>query len=356
MATDNLPTGIQSTGEGTAAGIPAVSVLMPVRNEAGTVTAALDSLVHQTYPHDHLEILVADGRSEDSTRDTIRAWSARHPDIRIRILDNPHRLQAPGLNLALGEATGDLVFIMSSAHGAIAPDYVEGLVSALGTDTSIWVVGGRSQAVGRTRWGRAVAAAIQSPAGLGAPAWRTGHASADVDHVGYGVYRREAFERVGGFDEGLVINEDYDLTYRIRAAGGRVRLEPVFEATYITRDTPRLLARQYWIYGLFKARMAAQNPASIKIRHVVPALFTGTMAALAVTSLRSRTARCLLATISTAYAGVVATAAIRACRDEPDLAPDTAAAMVVMHTVYGAGEIVGLCRFSVERLAEEGSS
>ncbi len=323
-----------------------ISVVMAVRDEAGNVGAALDSLAQQTYPVEALELIVVDGRSEDATVDEVVAWSRAHPDVRLRVLDNPRRLQAAAFNIGLCEASAEMIFIMSSAHGEIDHDYIEKLYAAMSDDESIWVAGGHSRATGRTRWGDAVARAISSPFALGAPAWRMGTSDADVDHVGYGLYRRHAFDAAGNFSEDLVINEDYELTYRIRRAGGRVRLVADAQARYLTRDTPRGLIRQYWTYGVYKALMLVRNPASAKLRHLAPAAFVATIVLLACASLRrgGQVTRRLTAALVSVYGAAVGVAARRACSDDMSMVAPTSAAIALMQLLYGAGNLFGLVR------------
>lgn len=328
-------------GDGARAGWPSISVLMPVRNESGTIGPALDSIADQTYPVDLLEVIVMDGRSEDTTVDEAITWARAHPQVRIRIVENPARLQAAGFNIGLEQAGGDLVFIMSSAHGGIDADYIETMVRALQSDESIWVVGGHARARGTTRWGDAVARALRHRFSLGGPDWRMGGAARDTDHVGYGLYRRLAFDKVGGFSEHLVINEDYELTHRIRSAGGRVRLEPASSSYYLTRATPAKLALQYLTYGRYKAHVLLEHPGSTKLRHVIPFAFVTALAAMAVATPVSRAARIGLAATLAVYAAASAHAARKVCGDDPGLVPDVVAANAIMHVCYGVGNVVG---------------
>ena len=83
---------------------PLVSLILPVRDEARFIERNLDALAAQTYPHDCLEILVADGQSTDGTPDKVRAFAAAHGGLSIRLLDNPQRIKPPGFNMALAEA------------------------------------------------------------------------------------------------------------------------------------------------------------------------------------------------------------------------------------------------------------
>src|SRR5580692_9561803 len=80
--------------------LPAVTVALPVLNEATHIAGCLEAVVAQSYPR-VVEILVIDGGSDDATREI----AAQFPGVRI--IDNPGRRQSAGLNVALREAGGD---------------------------------------------------------------------------------------------------------------------------------------------------------------------------------------------------------------------------------------------------------
>ena len=80
-----------------------VSIVMPSYNEEAHISACLTSVTAQDYGH-IVEILVADGRSSDRTREILADLAAADP--RIRIIDNPARIQAAGLGFAVRQSTG----------------------------------------------------------------------------------------------------------------------------------------------------------------------------------------------------------------------------------------------------------
>ena len=86
---------------------PLVSVVLPVRNEAGHIAEALDALLAGDYPRDRMEVLVVDGRSADDTCAIVRAAAAR--DDRVRLLDNPGATTPRGLNVGLAAGFGGAV-------------------------------------------------------------------------------------------------------------------------------------------------------------------------------------------------------------------------------------------------------
>ena len=76
--------------------LPLVSVVIPCRNERGFIEPCLDSLLASDYPRELLEVLVADGMSNDGTRESLQVYIARHPQIRL--IDNPKKIVPTGLN------------------------------------------------------------------------------------------------------------------------------------------------------------------------------------------------------------------------------------------------------------------
>src|SRR5262249_4224590 len=148
-------------------------------NEEHYIEACIASVKAQDYPAELIEILVADGRSTDRTREILAELAAADP--RIRMVDNPARLQAAGLGLLVKESTGDIIVRMD-VHAAYAPDHVRRCVEVLertGADN----VGGAQRARARTPFQRALCAALTSPLGVGGAKYRSSEAEGFVDTV-----------------------------------------------------------------------------------------------------------------------------------------------------------------------------
>ena len=114
--------------------VPLVTVIMPVRNEEQFLPRCLDSLLANDYPHERLEMLIADGMSTDRSREILAAYSQRFPFVRV--LDNPARTAPTGLNVAIRQAQGDLI-VRVDAHTVFAPDYIRQCVHLLQTTTPL---------------------------------------------------------------------------------------------------------------------------------------------------------------------------------------------------------------------------
>lgn len=252
--------------------LPRVSVIMPVRNEADFIRHSLGAVLAQDYPADWLEILVVDGESEDDTAVLVQEMAAR--DSRVRLLNNPDRIQSQALNRGLAAARGNII-VRVDGRAIIAPDYVRQCVHYLHA-TGAANVGGPLRSMGLTRLGRAIAVGYRSPFGVPSR-YRISQHAEYVDQVYMGAWPREVFEQVGGFDPQLAINEDYEHNYRIRKAGGRVYLTPDIRSVYYGRQTLTDLGQQYLQYGRGKLRVVLKYPASTRPRHLVAPLFVAVL-------------------------------------------------------------------------------
>jgi glycosyltransferase involved in cell wall biosynthesis len=269
-------------------GLPRLSIILPIRNEAAFIERSLGAVLAQDYPPERLEILVVDGVSDDDTRDIVRQMQASQPNLRL--LDNPQRVMPCGMNVGLRAATGDLIALVGG-HTVIAPDYVRRCVETL-EKTGADCVGGSIRTVATTPAAQAIALAMSSPFGVGDARFRTTHDRGMwVDTVAFGVYQRSAFDQSGLFDEELVRNQDDEFNYRLRAAGGRIWLDPAIDSTYYARASLRSLWQQYFQYGFWKVRVFQKVPGSAQARHGVPPLFAlavfgGAVVALLLPALR----------------------------------------------------------------------
>lgn len=326
---------------------PLVSVIVPTYNEEEHIVELLDSLAAQDYGPRLLEVLVADGGSTDRTRELVTAY----PRVfhRLELIDNPKRITAAGLNIAMTKATGDC-WLRIDGHSAARPDFVRQSVEAL-RRTGAACVGGPIDTVGHGTAGRAIAAAMSSPFGVGDAKFRYSTVEARVDTVPFGCYHRRVWEVIGPFDETVDRADDDDFNARIIEAGGTILLVPEIRSTYYPRQTFAALAYQYWGYGRAKGALFARGR-PLRPRHYVPgaALLGGPL--LLYLSRKSRFARSLLRMLASAYMISGFQAARRAAREHGAPTPLTLAAMATMHASYGAGFIWGVAR---ERLLGRGA-
>jgi succinoglycan biosynthesis protein ExoA len=320
---------------------PFVSVIIPIRNEEEFIAQCLQSVVDQDYPKDRMEVLVADGGSEDRSRETAIEFSSRYP--LIKLLDNP-QLHAPaGLNLGIREARGDVV-VRVDGHCLLEPDYVSQCVRYL-RETGAANVGGLMQAVGQGYVGQVIALAMNSLFGSGGSKFHYASREQCVDTVYLGAFRRSVFDKVGLFNERLMRNQDYELNYRIRAAGGKVFLSPAIRSHYYGRSTLRDLWHQYFQYGFWKLEMLQMHPRSVQPRHLVAPLFVFSLLVSGLLGLVQRgfLNLFLLAISSYSLASLLSSLLI-ACRKGWRHLPLLPVAFAVMHLGWGLGFLLGVAR------------
>jgi cellulose synthase/poly-beta-1,6-N-acetylglucosamine synthase-like glycosyltransferase len=287
-----------------------------------------------------VEFIFIDGCSEDGTPTVLRELAGE--DRRIRLFENPRRLAAPALNIGLAEARGEFVARMD-AHTYYPPDYLARGVARLRRGDVAWV-SGPQLAYGVNRSSRRVALALGSRLGSGRAAFRRRcDREIEVDSGFTGVTRRSTLEAHGGWDADASPNEDAELAARIREAGGRIVCVPEMAARYVPRERLGALARQYWRFGLYRARTSHLHPRSMRPSHLLPpALVLALLASVFAPARLARGPRIAAGT----YAATLLAGSARAARGagwrEAVLLP---AVFATMHLSWGLGVLVGAARF-----------
>ena len=315
---------------------PVVSVVMPVRNEERFVEAAIAAVLAQEIP---LELLIMDGGSTDRTADLVRKVG----DHRVHLFANPAQTIPAALNIGLANARGAFVARID-AHAKVNPEYL-----ALGLrhleDPGVAAVGGIRLAVASTPTGKAIAAALSSRFGVGNSINHYADQAQDTDHASFGIYRTEVLNSVGGWDEGLLVNEDVDIDHRILAAGHRIRFDPAMEIHWQVRETLPQFARQYRRYGRGKAGMVRKNGRSaVRLRHLVAPAVTGVLGLAGASALIGKGRWALLATAP--YVAAIAGATVMTKRNERTEhsvnVPTLALTFPTMHLAWGTGFLEGM--------------
>ena len=241
-----------------------VAVVLPVRDEATTLADAVQSVLHQEVPAG-LEVCLAVGPSADDTRSVAENLAGADP--RIAVVDNPVGVTPAGLNAAIRATTAPIV-VRVDGHAELPEGYLARPVATL-ERTGAVNVGGIQDPRGTTAFEMAVGRAMASRFGAGDARFHYGGREGPVDTVYLGVFRRDAIEAVGLFDESLVRNQDYELNYRLRRAGGMVWFDPELRVGYRPRGSVRALARQFGEYGRWKRVVLRMHPRSLRWRHLV---------------------------------------------------------------------------------------
>jgi succinoglycan biosynthesis protein ExoA len=249
-----------------------VGVVIPCRNEERWLAEVLDALAAQDRRPD--EVVVVDDGSVDGTAGVVEEWQRQHPNLHVRVVPGPARGVAAAVNAGVVALTTDVV-VRLDGHCRPAADYIARAVALItlsdaGVVGGVWVI----EPGAASFEADAIAIAVAHPLGSGGALYRHLDSSEqiEVDTVPFGCFKRTLWEALGGFDEQLRSNEDYDFNYRVRDRGLRVVLDPRMRCTYYARPTVTAVARQYARYGWWKARMLVRHPRAVRWRQVIPPL------------------------------------------------------------------------------------
>jgi glycosyltransferase involved in cell wall biosynthesis len=307
---------------------PDVAVVVPVRNEAGSLEAAVAAITAQQYPG-LLEVCLAVAPSNDGTE--VVAGRLAAADRRITVAANPAGSTPAGLNAAI-RATSAPVIARVDGHAELAPGYIRRAVETM-RRTGAVNVGGIQRAVGLTPLQRATAAAMSSRFGAGDAKFHYGGSEGPTDTVYLGVYDRAAIVAAGLFDERLARNQDYELNIRLRAAGGTVWFDPRLSVVYRPRSSLGALARQYFEYGRGKRKVLALHPGSLRWRQAAPPIAVAGVVGGLILGRWWRPARAVPA----AYAAAVVLASFRTGRRHGVAPHRLVAVFPAMHLSWGLG-------------------
>ena len=317
----------------------AVTVIMPVRNEARHIRDSLEAVLHQDLGPEEFEVLVVDGRSTDGTRDIVQQLIPNHPGLRL--LDNPGCIVPTAMNIGLSEARGRVI-VRVDGHCLVESDYLRTALKAL-ERTGCEGVGGKMIASGEGFWGRAIAAATSTPFGVGNARFHYSDLEGEVDTAYLGAYRRDYLKEIGGYDPTFVRNQDDELNYRIRSQGGRFYYTPKLKVRYRVRPTLLALFRQYFQYGFWKVPMYRKTGHRWRIRHFIPTAFLAALVLSLVLSPWSRQALqfavgilALHVLFGTFWAGRSGGRRVSSV--------GIPAVFLTMHMAYGAGFLAGAFR------------
>jgi len=250
-----------------------VSVVVPCRNEIGHILHFLQDAFRQEAEGMDLEILIADGMSDDGTRQVLHAYEREREEMHpaFRVIDNFETIASTGLNAAIRAAQGEIIVRMD-VHTDYAPDYIRNCVETL-METNADNVGGPAQTrSGDGYWAQAIAVGFHSPFASGGAKFRNTGFEGHVDTVPYGCWRKSTLEKLGLFDEKLVRGQDDELNLRILASGGKIWQTPKIISWYRPRTSLPSLFRQYFQYGFWKAVVIRKHRKPASWRNMVPGL------------------------------------------------------------------------------------
>ncbi|MCR9127550.1 MAG: glycosyltransferase family 2 protein [Rhodobacteraceae bacterium] len=246
-----------------------ILVAVPTLNEASHIETMLESLIGDDPAMRDVTVVVADGGSTDGTPALVRDLSRRWPNLVL--IANPEVRQAAAVNRIVAECAEPRhdFLVRTDAHAIYCDGYVMKVARTM-QETKAEAVATVMDSIGYNCFQKGVAAAFSTVLGSGGSDHRGGRKSGYVDHGHNAGFRLDAFRAVGGYDTGLITNEDADLDHRIGLNGGRIWLDADIRLSYIVRDTPWKLARQYWRYGRGRGETLLRHRMRPRLRQLIP--------------------------------------------------------------------------------------
>lgn len=323
--------------------LPFVSVVMPIRNEGAFIERSLGAVLAQDYPPDRFEVIVVDGCSTDDTRQRVESLLDR--PVPVRLLANPGKIVPTAMNIGIRMAKGEII-VRVDGHTIIARDYVSQAVVALGR-TGAQNVGGLMTPVATGYLSRAITAATSSPFGVGGSAFHYAQEERETDTVYLGCYPKRVLEHLGLYDEEFVRNQDDELNYRLKKAGGRIVLVPSIRSEYHPRTDLRRLARQYFQYGWWKVRVFQKHPRQLRKGQFAPGAFALAFFGGPIFGAFSSSIYWLwMGMVSSWLIGAVGASFLAARTRGWSILPVLPPTFLTLHLSYGLGFLAGLVRFA----------
>jgi glycosyltransferase involved in cell wall biosynthesis len=214
-----------------------VSLVVTLFNEADSLEGWLESLAGQTRDPD--EVVLVDAGSTDGTIERLRAEARRNPRIRLHVVPG---LNVPqGRNEAIHRARNGLIAV-TDAGTLLETEWLARLLVPIEGHPEIGVSGGVSAPDGRTPFEYALATII-TPRVSEIDPDRYLPSSRSV------AFRREWWERAGGYPDWLRSGEDLVFDMRLKAAGARLAIAPEAVVRWHPRPTLREFFKQYRHYA-----------------------------------------------------------------------------------------------------------
>ncbi len=250
-----------------------VSLCVVALNEELFLPRLLNDLREQTYPHEQTEIVLIDSGSKDKTKALMQEFAEKETSFwQIQVLDNPKKIQAAGWNIAIGNAQGDVI-IRIDAHTHIPAEFTAKNMAL--QEKGEYVTGGvRPCLIDQpTPWKETLLEVENSLFGSSIGANRKGRTVGYVKTMFHAAYRREVFERVGGFNEKLLRTEDNEMHYRIRKAGYKLYCDSDIVSYQYARSSFKRMAKQKYANGYWIGETVKTCPGCISLYHLVPFAF-----------------------------------------------------------------------------------
>lgn len=242
-----------------------ISVIIAAYNAEKFLAKVLDSVYEQSRLPD--EIIIVDDGSTDNTRKIAEEYkeeaSKTFPGIRYHLIVQKNKGPAAASNVAIGNAKGEYIVSVDS-DAIVDKDLIEKCVDEMEKDRSIGAVGGYIRTANKDKfWARIMGYDLEYRydhiGGLKTPkAWMTHISPCNT------VYRKEVFDKTGGFSETFGHTHDVDFSYRLTAAGYKILLLKTTGCEHYCKESFSSYIRQNYKYAYGRMMLISKKAAYIK--------------------------------------------------------------------------------------------
>lgn len=251
-----------------------VSLCVIAYNEQNTLSGLFENICSQNYPHNKIEIVLVNSNSKDKTLTVMNNFAKNNNDFYdIKIIQNQGHNQASGWNTAIKNSIGDII-IRVDAHAEIPFDFISKNVELIKSGEDICGGGRPNIILNPTKWKETLLLAESSMFGSSIASYRRKtNEKKYVNSLFHGAYRREVFEKCGGFNENLGRTEDNELHYRMRCNGYKLCFSPNIISYQHIRSTLRGMIKQKFGNGKWIGLTLTEAPKCLSIFHFIPFTF-----------------------------------------------------------------------------------
>lgn len=247
---------------------PMVSIIIPVRNEAGLLKNCLESIANLDYPKDRIEVIIADGMSTDDTVNTAKQLGAR-------VVLNEKKIVSPGRNVAFKLAKGEII-AFTDADCIVDRSWIRNSLKYFERDEKVGCVGGPNLTPpDEGDFGKAVGFVfnqrIFSAGSIHARELKEIKAVKSIPGCN-AVYRREALEKVMPIDESLLTCDDTELNQRLMDKGYRLLYTPDVFVWHYRRPDPKRFFKQMYRYAIGRLQVGKKDRRMINLTHILTGL------------------------------------------------------------------------------------
>ena len=200
---------------------PLVSIIIPCYNSAPYVSRSIESALKQTY--NNIELILVDNNSTDNTSNILHTYRNHHPDKVFVFYESKPGAPA-ARNVGLNKARGNWLQFLDS-DDELLPEKIEKQIQA-GLKSNANVVIGNYFFSGKKS--KKKVCAIKDP-WVGLIRSRLGITSANL-------WRKKTLERVKGWDEAATSSQEYNLLFRLMAAGYQLSFDDSFNTVIYARQ------------------------------------------------------------------------------------------------------------------------